>query len=137
MESFCRVVESFACSNLVEFESENIRSCGVSLTHIAQNNPTKMDKTQDFCSQGFGHQVVRSQMPQTCCSQALWSPTAQWSNLSSVPQSLFFTTSNVVGFFAGVLLQCLWGRTLQEFDLTKDSAKYGEQGDFHLNKKHT
>jgi len=58
MESFCRVVESFAGSNLVEFESANNRSCGVSLTHIAQNNPTKMDKTQDFCSQGFGHQVV-------------------------------------------------------------------------------
>ena len=59
--------------------------------HLHWRNPAKMVKGQEFCSRRFGHRSVRSQMPQTCASRALWPPTDRWPNLLSVPQSLFFS----------------------------------------------
>ena len=68
-------------------------------------NHAKMDKGQLCSVRRFGHRAVRSQMPQTCASRAIWPPTALWPNLltkQSWHLSILRCSSSVAGFFAGL-----------------------------------
>ena len=46
--------------------------------------PAKIDKSQLCTVRRSGHRIVRSQMPQTRASRAIWPPTALWPNLLTV-----------------------------------------------------
>jgi len=83
-----------------------------------------MDKGQLYSVRRFGHRpgTVRSQMPQSCASRAIWPPTAvakspyraelTFVQLCDVPPVLW---GSLRGYFAGSILA--------RFDPAKDSAK--------------